>query len=1031
MTTLSQRIRGFAACLALLALVVAFPAILVSVGYAPWDADFSELQRLLSRPDDGSLAFAAFAAVGWGAWAVLTGSVALAVVAEIRRVPAPSVPGLALPQEFAARLVSVAALLFIAGPAIAIAAPAPPAHSAAVAQTTPAEPAPVREIHSETEAAVAPATAESARTRDYTVVRGDSLWRIADRLLGDGARYTELVALNTETLHGQPDFITPGTVLKVPDEPQQQSTVVVEPGDTLSDIAAEELGDADRYPEIYDASRQTIQPDGEHLTDPDLIRPGWKLTIPEPPAELPPRSEAPSEPEAPPEEAPPTMPSPSAEAPTAEGDHDDLHTSEAEPPSTAEDESESTSLPAWVLPGIAGSGLLAGAVLTAVRAHRRTQLRYRRPGQTLAPSPPELVNVDKTVQVYGASGAVDIEGLHAVLNSLAAHAAAADQPLPLLQTIALRNDVVTLHFAESADLPSPWRGAGTEWTVAVRECPNDEDVLPPYPMLVSIGTDADGRQWLLNLEQFGSIQLTGDREAALALARHISAELALNPWSVLVQTDSFGLGDQLADLDTHRLRAHERDDTAQGIVDHLRELAEHGIDYPDPFHVVVTPDARVGAELQEVLDASTGRLGAAVVAFDSAALSGATAVELARDGTLTIPDLALTLAASGLSAEEAAMCSAIVDVTRITPTVDIPPFSRAADGWQGVTDQGGALREEFTQPRPTGPAGQASLLKGQADEYVQLGAATTADVDQLAPIAKDDALTSLEELDPTLDEDLAEWLNDASRLPKLTLLGPVRVTAHGELPEKIVKRRPYYSELLAFLALHPEGASSRAIADAFHIGLPRARTDIGHVRDWLGVDPRTGRLHIPRQGDGPPDEWHGYHVDDLLVDVDLFRRLRARGQARGADGIADLAQALHLVQGQPFDQLREQGWNWLLDGDRLQDLIPSAIVDTAHVVVLDALQRGDLKAAREGAETACMAAPYDEVSRLDLAKVMEVQGHGAAADQMLRAKVFDRRDDHEPPVDLPARTKEIAAKNEWGRRRPRPVPKPSRHPSAS
>jgi nucleoid-associated protein YgaU len=51
-------------------------------------------------------------------------------------------------------------------------------------------------------------------------------------------------------------------------------TYTVKPGDTLSKIAKEELGDADAYPEIFNANR-------DQLSDPDKIRPGQVLKIPE------------------------------------------------------------------------------------------------------------------------------------------------------------------------------------------------------------------------------------------------------------------------------------------------------------------------------------------------------------------------------------------------------------------------------------------------------------------------------------------------------------------------------------------------------------------------------------------------------------------------------------------------------------------------------------------------------------------------------------------------------------------------------
>lgn len=55
--------------------------------------------------------------------------------------------------------------------------------------------------------------------------------------------------------------------------------VVVE-GDTLWDIAHAHLGDALKWPRIYALNKDRVQTDGARLTDPDRIRPGWRLTLP-------------------------------------------------------------------------------------------------------------------------------------------------------------------------------------------------------------------------------------------------------------------------------------------------------------------------------------------------------------------------------------------------------------------------------------------------------------------------------------------------------------------------------------------------------------------------------------------------------------------------------------------------------------------------------------------------------------------------------------------------------------------------------
>jgi len=51
----------------------------------------------------------------------------------------------------------------------------------------------------------------------HTVEKGDSLWKIAEKTLGNGARYTEIFEANTPMLK-DPDKIYPGQVLRIPQD---------------------------------------------------------------------------------------------------------------------------------------------------------------------------------------------------------------------------------------------------------------------------------------------------------------------------------------------------------------------------------------------------------------------------------------------------------------------------------------------------------------------------------------------------------------------------------------------------------------------------------------------------------------------------------------------------------------------------------------------------------------------------------------------------------------------------------------------
>jgi nucleoid-associated protein YgaU len=55
---------------------------------------------------------------------------------------------------------------------------------------------------------------------------------------------------------------------------ESQTTYTVKPGDTLSKIAKQTLGDANAYMEIFNANR-------DQLSNPDKIQPGQQLKIPQ------------------------------------------------------------------------------------------------------------------------------------------------------------------------------------------------------------------------------------------------------------------------------------------------------------------------------------------------------------------------------------------------------------------------------------------------------------------------------------------------------------------------------------------------------------------------------------------------------------------------------------------------------------------------------------------------------------------------------------------------------------------------------
>lgn len=77
-------------------------------------------------------------------------------------------------------------------------------------------PVPEPEAPAATPAASQTTAAGEAVTRTYTVVSGDTLWKIAERTYGNGSRYMKIFEANTDILE-HPDRIFPGQKLVIPD----------------------------------------------------------------------------------------------------------------------------------------------------------------------------------------------------------------------------------------------------------------------------------------------------------------------------------------------------------------------------------------------------------------------------------------------------------------------------------------------------------------------------------------------------------------------------------------------------------------------------------------------------------------------------------------------------------------------------------------------------------------------------------------------------------------------------------------------
>ncbi|MGE0141522.1 MAG: LysM peptidoglycan-binding domain-containing protein [Ilumatobacteraceae bacterium] len=739
MNRLRALTRGVASLAALAALLVGLPVLLSSWGRLPGSPSGDWWDRLSDTAVSDTTVFVVLTLAAWVAWATFAAAVVVEFVAGIRGFQAPRI-AFAGPFQRSARTLVAGVLLMLsllqsAGPSYASVprATAPNASGATASSFGHESPEPGHVIAitiapdgaaADTSASegLAPPGIPQDAAPVIEVERGDSPWSLAEAHLGDGLRWRELYEINRGLPQPDgrswtnPELIVPGWQLHLPSAPHvptPQSPIettdaadvvhVVQRGDTLSSIADQYLGDPTRYPELFEANCDRIQPDGRRLTDPNLIVVGWKLDIParQEPAEVEP-VDAPAEPDrttdvGETDDSPATTPTTTTPPPTTAAPPAPSTTTPQPPPpttgpapavtvpTTPTDTEAATSgngeSPAPILVGLAGATALSTGLALRLRWLKRRRATRGSAAAAVIPSDAEIAVV----------AAADVPLVRWAGQQIATLIRDLDPRKVTGAPLAVElSEEAGIEILWDAPQHSPtvgaWRAADGGWAWRLDydpESPVPPDELPPgIPALVTIG-QREGRQLLIDLEAFGTLAVTGPPDCTSGLLRSVALELACG-------NDLADAYVSIVDIDVdplvaprHRLTARtltEAIEAAANAVDSVGAAIRHD-SRADTFR------ARIGgaAPIEATVIVASGchgsigatfspRRGAALVmASDRAAIAdGGTRIEISGDGAsarlepLGIDFTPVRLDASTADAIAAATV-AVVDLPEVEP----------------------------------------------------------------------------------------------------------------------------------------------------------------------------------------------------------------------------------------------------------------------------------------------------------------------------------------------------------------------------
>lgn len=937
---------GAAAVLA--ALILVPPWALTHFIGNPWPAEGISLSAPLT---DGAI-IGLLAVLVWLLWVQLMACIIVEAIAAITddriRLRAPLTLG--VQQHLARRLITAVVVVAVTSPATAMAAPtahAAPAQAPAAAPVTISAPAEQPASTTQHTPAAKPVSRERVdQVHTVTVMRLDSLWSIAERHLGDGDRWPEIAELNEgHTMNDgtrflAADHIRPGWQLRIPGTHHQHTEAVARPahevtvhhGDTLSEIAEEELGDASAYPALFEASKTIRQPDGRRLTDADLILPGWTIKIPGKPAATNPKAANPKTASAPERPAAPQKPATSAPAtpvasPTSAPATEEATTPVAATPNPAEHQAPQnlaavptpsaaatsqqpaaqagedlqeadTGWPVRTAGGVAG--LLAAALVGLIGARRLLQRRRRKPGQQL-PLPTAAGEVIET-EIRAVADELSLDTVDLALRALAASCDQADLPRPALRLARLTGDQLDLYCAEAAALPAPWQATSDPrvWVLTAQDAAGltaGEDTAAAWPALVTIGHDDDGGLLLINLAQVAPFGIVGAPDAVPQAFTAMALELATAPWAQHLVVTVVAAVPELADVLPGRLR-YVPADGAAALLD----------DVGDRLHLVLDAGRAIGRSQHDEL------LAGGVVVVTSGWYAGEEALEVVDHDRARLLPAGLDLTPQLVDQRTYDGLLEIMSASLVDPSDDVPatgervlPFETAPPTADAASDGPGAPSSE------TEPQAEAHAELDVVDDPITEPAAQPEPEEEPAGSSTDEPASDVRPLNarpnptpgPETPTTAAEQLHPRldTGHPVIRLLGPVvDVIGAAQAAPASPTHQQVCTRIAAYLVLHP-GRSRQELINAVwggqRISAGSLDSRISNLRAWLGEDP-DGHKYLPVRSLA--------FSDAITSDWAVFQQLV--GPKPAAAPSTALEEALTLVRGRPLEGEPPKHWGF-------------------------------------------------------------------------------------------------------------------------